>query len=337
MRNWTEMSEGRAEKLKNTWKRNPPPGCPAGSLRGPAHRQACHCNYSQNTDCGLTRCQCLIQSWWKTYLFWSTPSGPRTSSGPIWNWRCETSLAGILIRAVIPQQTHLPPLRGSQHRDARCPCISHPLKSAEWTLQGHQWSCPPQALVEIKGWKKRGRSSSTEKDATDKLSWIQKLKPQGNQLHWDDRKREGGDLEALEGRYPPLLAARLHAHPAPVPRGGCCRTAAAPGSRSHTGAAGRPRGPGGPASVPAGRSKQGHWGQLRRPNLYLYPPLMFTRGIPHGDHWRMGCEGHASKEPWEAMQCTVSGTGYFEVHPRPEPDFRVKKENLRVKFCMHCK
>ena len=155
--------------------------------------------------------------------------------------------------------------------------------------------------------------------------------------------RPGG----AEGRYPPLLAVLPHAHPAPVPRGGV-----AAGPLPHLeadptrGAAGRPRGPGGPASVPRGRSNR-----VTGVNLCKAQPLSactpkFTRGFPPRgplttDH---GCEGHGSKEPQESMQCTVSGINamyclvtavIMKSVPAPEPDFRVKKENLRVKFYVY--
>lgn len=57
------------------------------------------------------------------------------------------------------------------------------------------------------------------------------------------------------GRYAPFLPVLPHAHPAPMPGGGI-----AAGPLPHLeanpagGAAGRPRGPGGPASVPGERS-----------------------------------------------------------------------------------
>ena len=61
-----------------------------------------------------------------------------------------------------------------------------------------------------------------------------------------------------------------------------------------------------------------------------------ARGFPPRGPLTAGYEGYGSKEAWESMKCTVSGTtATMKSVPAPEPDFRVKKENLRVKFYMY--
>ena len=133
--------------------------------------------------------------------------------------------------------------------------------------------------------KEKRSFSSTEKDATDKLSWIQKLKPQGNQLHWDDRKREGGDPEAqrvgthLSSRFCPT-------HTRPPCRGvgllqDRCRTwkpiphVVLQGDHEVQGVQ--------PPFL--GEEATGSLGSTcARPNLYLHPPPRSPGGSPHGDH-----------------------------------------------------
>ena len=209
---------------------------------------------------------------------------------------------------------------------------------AERTLQGprrpHRWCCPPQALVEIKGWNRRGGPfGSTEKDATDKLSWIQELKPQGSRPHRDDRRRAVATRGA-ERRYPPLLAVLPHAHAAPVPRGG---VAAWPlphlEADATRGAAGGPRGPGGPASVPGGRSDRSLRSTCARPNLH--PPPASHRGSPTGT---AGRQGPGSKEPWESRKCAVSEP-QVPGSPSLPPNliFESKEKTRESSFTCTCK
>lgn len=178
----------------------------------------------------------------------------------------------------------------------------------EWT-PGSPVKLSTLSLVEIKGWKKRGHSASQQKrmkaKAADKLSWIQKLKPQGNQLHWDDRKRRvkhwGGERAGgthLSSRSAPRT-------PAP-PRGG---VAAGPPPHLEAdpthGAAGRTTRSRGSSLRPAGRSNRVTGVNLREAQPLSAPAPRSPGGSPHGDHWRMGYKATRARSPWEAMQCTA--------------------------------
>lgn len=238
--------------------------------------------------------------------------------------------SGILVRAVIPQQTHLPPLRGAQHRDARCPCISHPSRAAGLSepcrrtseaVHPKLWSKLKDERKEVIRLNRKGCHRQAELDPETETAG----KPTA--LGWQEAG--GWRPRGAEGRYPPLLAVLPHAHPAPVPRGGV-----AAGPLPHLeadptrGAAGRPRGPGGPASVPAGRSNRVTGVNLREAQPLSAPAPKFTRGIPPRGPLTYGLRRPREQEPWEAMQCTVSGTGYFEVHPRPRTWFSSQKRKL---------
>ena len=97
-----------------------------------------------------------------------------------------------------------------------------------------------------------------------------------------------------EGRYPPLLAVLPHAHAAPVPRGG---VAAGPlphlEADATRGAAGGPRGPGGPASVPGGRSNRVTAANLREAQPPPAPAPASHGGSPTGTTDR------GLPRPWE--------------------------------------
>lgn len=97
----------------------------------------------------------------------------------------------------------------------------------------------------------------------------------------------------------PLLAVLSHAHPAPVPGGGV-----AAGSLAHLeadptgGAAGRPRGPGGPASVPGERKQQrGHGAELAQP-IPACPHLQLTSRVrpPPPPPWTAGLRPGRERE-----------------------------------------
>lgn len=182
--------------------------------------------------------------------------------------------------------------------------------------------------------KEKRSFSSTEKD-TDKLSWSR---------NWNRRKptalgwQEAGGWRpgAAEGRYPPLLAVLPHAHPGPRPRGVGLLQWSLPHLEADPtrGAAGRPRGPGGPASGSCGKKQQGHWGQLAEclTNLYLHLPPCLS-GTPHGDHWRDGLRRPREQGALgsNAMYCLEPVT----LKSIPAPRTWLSKENLRVKFYMY--
>lgn len=248
----------------------------------------------------------------------------------------------ILIRAVTPQQTHLLRLWGAQQRDARCPRVSHPSRAAGLSEPCRLHGAPTSDAVHPKLWSK----------LTDERKEVIQLNRKGchRQAELDPETETAGKPTApgwqeaggwqpggAEGRYPPLLAVLPDAHPAPVPRGGV-----AAGPLPHLeadptrGAAGRPRGPGGPASVPGGRSNRVTGVNLPEAQLLSAPAPKLARGFPPRGPLTAGYEGYGSKEAWESMKCTVSGTtATMKSVPAPEPDFRVKKENLRVKFYMY--
>lgn len=134
----------------------------------------------------------------------------------------------------------------------------------------------------------------------------------------------------------PFLAVLSHAHPAPVPGSGVAAGPLAHLEADPTGgAAGRPQGPEGPASVPGERKHWGHWVRLAQSSSRVHPhpatfmyPACGLLGLWAGKGKGTGAIG----QDW---MCCVTGLSVPVRFCSWLSDFRVQVGPWRVMLKVH--
>lgn len=177
--------------------------------------------------------------------------------------------------------------------------------------------------------RRTGRFGSTERDATDKLSYIPNWNRRETRPRWNGRKREDG---SAGGRAAPT-SPRGSGPRTPGPRAaewGCCRIAGAPGSRSHRWCC---------RETTRSRVSSLHsWGeeavasqsQTSSASPAVCAHLQIPPRVPHVDCWIPGWEGTGKRSHRTGLDTSSPVRSFSSVS-----DFRVKVGPLRLMLKVH--